>query len=87
VLLLEGRLGVAWIGIAEAEDIRRSRRHVVDGDVVGGKGGEVAVAGEGVSGGGGGEVVVLDGENVEGGRHVSRIFVSQEIGIFFFSVL
>jgi len=44
---------------------------MVDGDVFGGEGGEIAVAGEGVCGGGGGEVVIVDGENVEGGRHVS----------------
>jgi len=89
VHLLEGRRGVAWIGIAESEDLRRRRGGgVVDGDIVGGESREVAVAGEGVSGGGGGEVVVVDGEGVEGGSHDSSSgFLSQEIGTFFFSVL
>jgi len=86
VHLLKGRLRVAWIGIAEAEDLRRRRRHVVDGDVVGREGGEVTVAGECVRSSGSGEVVVVDSENVEGGRHISWIFLSEGMGIFVFSV-
>ncbi|RYR18624.1 hypothetical protein Ahy_B03g063240 isoform F [Arachis hypogaea] len=44
----EGRLGVAWIRIAEPEDVRRcSRRSVVDdGNIAAGEAGVAAVSGE-----------------------------------------